>query len=109
MEHLLLKKLMSLAYLPHNKIVEGLNWLKAEVRRLVDPKRLPKWEKLFTYFEREWIKIVGPKNFTVFNALDRTDNSAESYHRDLNRDMGKNPDCPDFLGMVPFPKELLQS
>lgn len=90
---------MALAYLPSNKINEGFEWLKAEVTRVVDAQRLPKWTKLFDYFKREWIKVVGPKNFTVFNALDRTDNNAETYHRDLNMAMSSKPDCPVFIGM----------
>lgn len=91
---------MALAYLPPDKIQEGLTFLKTEIDRLVlNWKRLDKWAKMFTYFEKEWMKIVGPKNFTVFNALDRTDNNAESYHRDINRDMGSKPDCPEFVGM----------
>lgn len=99
-EHLLLKKLMNLSLLPHDKVAEGLEYLKSEVNRLVlDLKRLAKWEKIFQYFDREWMKIVGPKNFSVFNALDRTDNNAESYHRDLNSLLGKNPGCPDLIGM----------
>ena len=85
---------MALAYLPYKKISEGLNFLKAEVNRR------KKWDKMFTYFEKEWMKIVTPKNFTVFNSLDRTDNNAESYHRDLNREMGSKPDCPIFVGMI---------
>lgn len=99
MEHTLLKKIMALAYLPYKKIREGLHFIEKEVIRLVtDSKRLRAWTKMLEYFEQEWMKVVKPKNFSVFNALDRTDNNAESYHRDLNREMGSKPTCPHFLG-----------
>lgn len=90
--------MMALAFLPHDKIEEGFNFIKLEVQRLVTSQRQPKWEKLFAYFQHEWMTVVRPQNFTVFNALARTDNFAEFYHRDLNALMGSKPDCPLFVG-----------
>lgn len=91
---------MNVPLLPHEKIVEGVQFLKGEVQRLVeDSKRREKWDNMFDYVDRQWIQIVQPINLTFFNALDRTDNNSETYHRDLNRDMGSKPDCPKFVGM----------
>lgn len=102
-EHLILKKLMNVPLLPHEKIEEGLELLKGEVKRSVDdPKRRAKWDEMFGYVNKECIKIVQPINLTFFNALDRTDNNAESYHRDLNREMGSKPNCPIFMGMCNY-------
>lgn len=90
---------MNIQLLPHDKIIEGLNVVKEEVKLKVhDVKRVAKWDKMFAYVEGEWIRIVKPVNLTLFNALDRTDNNSETYHRDVNRDLGAKPDCPKFMG-----------
>lgn len=58
-EHVILKKFMNIPLFPHGKFVEGIKFLKKEVERLVeDFKRRAKWDEMFGYVDREWIKIV---------------------------------------------------
>lgn len=97
--HILLKKVMALAYLPPDRIPKALQNLKKLVKQEQPEKEWQdKWDKFWAYFDREWMKIVQPKNFTVCNALDRTDNKAENYHHWLNALMGCKPKVPFFIG-----------
>lgn len=82
--HKLIKKFIALSLLPYDKIVEGFVLLKQEaIEKQSD--RANKCEKFCKYFENEWLKKVTPESFSVFNALDRTNNYIESWHRRLNR------------------------
>lgn len=90
---------MALAYLPPDRIPKALKELKKQVKEQ-QPDLEAKWEKFWAYFDREWMKIVRPKNFSVYNALDRTDNKAENYHHWLNNEMGSKPLVPVFIGII---------
>ncbi|KAL5244198.1 hypothetical protein ACI65C_011608 [Semiaphis heraclei] len=46
---------------------------------------------LLTYFERFWLDVVGPSNFSVHRLRYRTNNFIESYHATLVRLMGQHP------------------
>lgn len=97
--HTLLKKVMALAYLPPDRIPKGLADLKKLVQtQQPDKETQEKWKKFWNYYDKEWIKIVKPKNFSVYNALDRTDNKAENYHHWLNEEMRCKPHVPVFIG-----------
>lgn len=92
---------MNVPLLPADKIVEGFECVKAQVnQQVMDPKRIEKWNQIFCYVNREWVRIVKPANLSVFKALDRTDNHSETYHRDVNRDMGMKPNCPTFIRKI---------
>lgn len=56
------------------------------------------WRDFFTYFRKEWMKVVRPENFSIFKALNRTNNVIERYHRDLNEEMGSKPSPKHFIG-----------
>lgn len=90
---------MALAYLPSDRIPKALKELKNFVKTQQPGQVLEKkWDKFWAYFDKEWMRIVKPKNFSVYNALDRTDNRAENYHRWLNNDLGCKPLVPIFIG-----------
>lgn len=58
---------------------------------------LQKWQDLFKYIRREWIKNVKPKYLSVFNTPIRTNNVIERYHRDLNDLLGGKPGVKKFI------------
>lgn len=97
--HAILKKMIALALLPPHLIREGLNHVKKLAFALGKKEgTLKKWKKLFKYFEKEWMDIVKPEGFSVFDALDRTNNCLERYHRDLNQMLIHHPSVKKFLG-----------
>lgn len=97
--HRILKKLIALAYLPAKLIVEGLLEIEKEAK-LVGEKAgtWKKWQNFFEYYRREWIFIVKPQNFSVFNAVNRTNNKLERYHRNINEKIGSKPTVKKFVG-----------
>lgn len=97
--HEILKIIMGLTHLPPERMREGINYVWKLVHTNLPEKDWPKWEKLINeYFEREWMHIVGPKHFSNFRALERTDNKSESSNARLNALVGKNPKVPVLLG-----------
>lgn len=115
--HRILKYLIALALLPDHLIETALNYIeelamdlareqdeeaaqKAANKGTKPPKKnyVARWKKMFNYMRREWIKIVKPKNMSVFNVPERTNNVIERYHRDLNDKMGGRPGVKKFIG-----------
>lgn len=95
--HHLLKQYTNLAYLPPGIIEPSYRYLTNLTQTTFPGHR--GWAKFVNYFQREWINIVGPDGFSVFNSNDRTNNFVESYHARINESMGKNVGWQEFLSM----------
>ncbi|XP_066603369.1 uncharacterized protein [Prorops nasuta] len=93
---IILKKVILSAILPHNYIVRTFNLLRTETNKEFGEK----FEKYFRYYEKYWLQKVTPKQFSVFQLNDRTNNVCESYHRNLNKTLGKAPHPNVFLSVV---------
>lgn len=96
--------LMSLALLPHDKIAEGFTFIQKLAKKMTQPNDLlsykllvAKIQKLLTYFDEYWMQKVRPKVFSVYKVGHKTDNFLESYHKQLNSKMPKNPTPKKFL------------
>lgn len=97
--HAILKRIIALALLPANLIENGLQIIEELAYKLGEKnKTLNRWKKFFAYFRKEWMTIVTPEGFSVFGALDRTNNCLERYHRDLNQFLMSNPSVRKFFG-----------
>lgn len=97
--HQILKEIITLAYLPADKIEEGLQLIEESAYKLGKEQNTEAyWKSFFGYFHREWMTIVKPNNFSVFNAPERTNNAIERYHKDLNQLMGHKPTPLKFIG-----------
>ncbi|OXU16243.1 hypothetical protein TSAR_007707 [Trichomalopsis sarcophagae] len=87
LKHRLVKKLIGLALLPENKIIEGFNVIEEECKETFpNDKRV---HAFLDYYRKQWLK--NPSNFCVYRLKDRTNNSLESYHRTLNSLLRKTP------------------
>ncbi|XP_034944772.1 uncharacterized protein [Chelonus insularis] len=62
------------------------------------------FKNFFVYFEKFWIKKITPSEFSVNNVSDRTNNNIESYHKQLNSKLPKNPVPAQFITTI---KQLL--
>lgn len=97
--HEILKKIISLALLPPDRVEEALQYVEGLAYELgLRQGTSIKWLKFFKYFRKEWMKVVTPKGFSVFDALDRTNNCIERYHRDLNQFLMTDPAVHKFMG-----------
>jgi hypothetical protein len=54
---------------------------------LREKKLLRKLQDLLSYFKRQWLKKEGPQSFSVYRRKHRTNNSIESFHSALMRDI----------------------
>lgn len=97
--HKILKRIIALALLPANLIENGLQIVEDLAYQLGDKKGTTnRWKKFFGYYRKEWMTTVTPEGFSVFGALDRTNNCLERYHRDLNQFLLSNPSVNKFFG-----------
>lgn len=53
---------------------------------------------IMQYYERYWMDVIGPLNFSVYRLRYRTNNFIESYHATLVRLMGQHPPLYRFYG-----------
>ena len=92
---------ISLAVLDEKRIRDGYEYIKISIQKtfLKDAKNLKKWEKFFEYYEKEWIQIVTPKNFCVYQLVDRTNKSTESLRRTENELIRPSSKTKEFLGI----------
>ena len=89
-------QIILLALLPTNKFQDGFLYIKTEVNK--NFRNCRKWKKFMKYFKRQWVQKVTPEVFSVFGVVDRTNNFLESYHRTLNKRLGKAPEQKKLLG-----------
>ncbi|XP_053594444.1 uncharacterized protein LOC128667616 [Microplitis demolitor] len=76
-----IKQLIALALLPPKLIISTFNNLKEVVTQDFGQR----FDRLFDYYERFWIKTIKPRGFSVYNLReDKTDNYEESCNRNLN-------------------------
>lgn len=81
--------------LPPKLIISTFNNLKEVVTQDFGQR----FDRLFDYYERFWIKTIKPRGFSVYNLReDKTDNYEESYNRNLNDLLKKNPHPNQFIG-----------
>lgn len=55
------------------------------------------WSKYFEYFEWDWMIVIEPEYFIVFQSADRTNNYIESYHRGIKNKIGGRKPPIEFL------------
>lgn len=79
-----LRFLISLAFLPSNKIAATFNLVKVVDGVDYAPDEVQKMRSVEHYYFSYWISSVGPDNFSVHGAAHRTTNSIESYHKRLS-------------------------
>ena len=53
---------------------------------------------LFNYFERYWMRVIGPEGFSVYGINHRTNNFVESFHASLLGYLGVHPSLWTFYG-----------
>ncbi|CAG5093259.1 Protein of unknown function, partial [Cotesia congregata] len=83
-----------LAFLPAHCINVTYEAVKEEAKNYFEDL----FNDFFEYYEDQWLKKEGPKQFSVFDRLeDRTTNIVESYHSQLNALTVKHPDSNKFL------------
>lgn len=90
--HEIILKIIYLALLPPAKFEAGLHHIKEEIYK--NYKNDENWKNFMAYFTKEW----SSEKCCVFEAVDRTNNHCESYHRTLNMDLGKAPILKKFIG-----------
>ena len=91
------QQLMNLPLLPSDKIIETYYLLKDSVPELLhsDKKKITVF---FTYYERYWLRKIGPMRLSVFRNEKRTTNDLESFHANLKRKFkSHNPNFWDFI------------
>lgn len=94
--HAMLKKFMALPFLPHEMVKDAFEYLKEDCKR--DFGNV--FNKFIDYFEKEWIKVVTPKGFSIYRLKHATNNFLESYHRVITELMGKRPTPCNFLSKI---------
>lgn len=91
-QHRDLLKIIALAYLPPGKILPTYKLLKEDIKF-----KFKNFGNFFKYFETEWLGTVTPIGFSVHGLRHITNNFLETYHRNLNRDIGKKPYLSFFM------------
>lgn len=82
-----IQRVLALPLLPHDKIALQFRVLKGELSEYLKDR----FKRFTTYFERYWLKIIKPKNFSVFGLQHRTNNAIEAYHASLLRKLEIHP------------------
>lgn len=93
----ILRLSMSIPLVPPNRIQEALNAIIVEARRLF---LFNEFEGFFNYIRTTWIDVIGPEVLSVFGVRHRTNNAAESHHRNLNSRLVRRPNIWRFLELM---------
>lgn len=96
-------KFLCLALLPHDLIEKAFNELALEA--LQSHKA---WTSFIKYYQAQWLKRTGPKNFSVFLEETRTTCSAEGYNGKLGRTFRTHPNFLVFIESLQW-EELSKS
>ncbi|CAG5091017.1 Protein of unknown function [Cotesia congregata] len=92
-----LRKLMTMSLLPHNKIEAEFEQLKEDCTD--DLKN--KLEGLFTYYQSKWITDFTPAKFSLFGDIGSINDCSEIHQRVLlNKLQSDNPGFWKFIGFV---------
>lgn len=79
---LIFRKFQSLALLPADLITDAFVFLLHEALR---EHNFKEFAPFIAYYKREWLEIVKPVHFSVFDREVRTTGSAEAYNGKLNK------------------------
>lgn len=93
----IVKKILALAYLPPDRIVDEFERQVEAVQDIGDDQIVRKFHDFFRYFRRYWLNIVKPEGFSVFGLSSRTNNCSESTNAELARGLGNRPVMCDFI------------
>ena len=96
----MIEKCIALALLPASQIADAYRKLSQMCRK----KFGKSFDRFLEYYEKTWIKGYGPQAFSVFDQINRTNNSIESYHRVLNSKIRGKLDVAAFLSKRYFSK-----
>lgn len=76
------RKFQCIALLPYDKIKDAFVYL---LREALEEKRFKEFAPFISYFKKEWMEIVKPEYFSVFDKDVRTTGSAEAFNGKLNK------------------------
>lgn len=96
-------KIICLALLPYDKIEKAFNELALEGLKLTK-----EFTPFVKYFQNQWLKRVGPKNFSVFLEETRTTCAAEGYNGKLGKQFQTHPNFFIFIESLQW-EELVKS
>ena len=91
---------MNLPLLPSGKIIETYYLLKDTKPELLhsDNERV---RNLFRYYEKYWLRKIGPIRLLVFQKEKRTTNDLKSFHANLKRKFrSHNPNFGEFINKL---------
>lgn len=97
------RMLYNLQFLPAPQILRGAGLIWRFQR---DNGILAEFTNFNNYFLRYWLRLITPENFTMYRRHHRTNNICESFNKQLNNVLFKNPNIHGFLQrMVNITKE----
>ncbi|CAB0038986.1 unnamed protein product [Trichogramma brassicae] len=83
-----IRKCAALPFLPHETMIDAFNiHVNNTPQNFIEGPLQP----FVAYLRRFWFQRVRPINFSVFGLHTRTNNALESYHCNLQRRMGRDP------------------
>ena len=94
--HKLIKKLIGLALLPNNKIIEGFEIINQE--RLIKFPSDINLHSLFDYYKRQWLS--NTESFCAYKEEKRTNNVIENNNRWMSEELGTRAQPEVFLGKI---------
>lgn len=97
------RMLYNLQFLPADKIILGARIIQ---RFQANNGILAEFRQFNNYFLRYWLRTIRPENFTMYRRHHRTNNICESFNKQLNSILFKNPNIHAFLQrMINITKE----
>ena len=89
MLHAFLRLLMSVPFLPLSKIEQTFDFIFRKQARCetigVEDECRERFFEVVDYYERFWLKRIGPALWCQFDAGERTNNHSEAFHRSLSK------------------------
>ncbi|KAK1936766.1 hypothetical protein P3T76_010201 [Phytophthora citrophthora] len=93
---------------PSKVAVEGIAWVKTEIRTRCSQKGInysrKKWTKFWKYFKRTWLVMYPPTYWNVYGIsraiVSRTNNPLERFHRVLNTRFPPHPSMNRFISTI---------
>lgn len=91
---LIFRKFQCLALLPYDKIKDGFVYL---LREALNENEFKEFAPFIDYFKKEWMQIVTPEYFSVWDTNVRTTGTAEAFNRKLNNKFRTHPSFYNFV------------
>lgn len=91
---LIFRNFQCLSLLPYEKINDAFVHL---LREALQENKMKAFAPFINYFKKEWIEIVKPEYFSVFDKKVRTTGSAEAFNGKLNKKFRTHPSFYNFV------------